>query len=488
MKVLFATSEAQPLIRAGGLAEVSWGLPRALRQLGHDVRLILPGYLAALELLDNARPVGRVRLPGLGTPATILAGEVPGTGLPIYLLDAPALFEREGGPYTNADGDEWADNAQRFACLGRAIAALALGRAELDWQPEVVHCNDWQTGLAPALIALETPRPATLFTVHNMVTQGLFSWETFHNLDLPRTLWHRHGLEHYGNFAFIKGGLAYSDRINTVSPTYAEELKTEALGMGMEDVVNRHAERLVGILNGIDPEAWDPARDPHLVARYDRDELAPRQDNKPALQARLGLAQDPHTPLLVHAGRLIRRRGSDLLLEVLPELDRLGLQLVVRGRGERSIVDAWRKADERWPWLKVVIGDDDPLHHLMAAGADLLVVPSRIEPCGLEQLHGLRYGSVPVARQTGGLADSVVDAGDGDEPRPEGNGFLYQRSDAESLLAALVRGVERWRAGGAFWHRLMVNGMAADHTWLTAARRYQRLYQAAQTYRNEQQA
>lgn len=234
MRVLFATSEVQPLISTGGLAEVSIGLPGALRDLGEDMRLVVPAYPPALREASGLAEVTRLDIVGAREPVRVLAGLIPNAQLPIYLIDSPDHFQREGGPYANSDGDEWADNAQRFSLFCRAVAAIALGQAELDWSVDLIHCNDWQTGLVPALLATESVRPATLFTIHNLAAQGLFSWELFHNLELPRALWTRHGLEHYGNFSFIKGGLAFADCISTVSPTYMREIQTEVLGCGLE--------------------------------------------------------------------------------------------------------------------------------------------------------------------------------------------------------------------------------------------------------------
>jgi len=485
MEVLFATSEAEPLVRTGGLAEVSLGLPKALRARGHDVRLVLPGYSQALTAAEELSEVAQLEIKGARERVRILAGRVPDSTLPVYLVDAPSLFEREGGPYANADGDEWADNAERFVVFSRAIAAMGLGIEDLGWQPEIVHCNDWQTGLAPALLALEPIRPASLFTVHNMAAQGLFSWDVFHRLAIPRPLWSRHGLEHYGNFSFLKGGLAFSDRINTVSPTYAREIQTEALGCGLEEVLQLHAERLAGVLNGVDYDTWNPASDPHLSSNYDVEHLDDRPANKLMLQRHLGLPESVDTPLIGYAGRLLERRGSDILLEIVPELERLDAQLVVLGQGDRELEHAWGRAASRWTRrLAVVIGNDEPLLHQLEAAADLFVIPSRIEPCGLDQLHSMRYGAIPIARHTGGLADSVIDAGNINPPPAEATGFCFDSPEPGVLLATLRRALARYREQGTYWETLLRNGMQRDFGWPRSAASYESLYGEALEHRD----
>lgn len=483
MRILFATSEVQPLAREGGLAEVSVSLPRALQELGHDVRLILPAYPSALKAARRPRPVSGPL--AAGPDGRLWSALLPESDVPVFLVEIPDLFERDGGLYTDADGDQWADNAQRFAAFCRLTAAVALGRAGLDWQPEVVHANDWQTGLIPALLHLRGRHaPGTLFTIHNLASQGLFSWDTFHRLGLPRPLWSRHGLEHYGNFSFIKGGLAFADRINTVSPTYAREIQDPELGCGMEHVLQRHSARLAGVLNGIDYRVWDPQRDPLIPSNYDARRLQNRVPNKRLLQARVGLPQRPDLPLLAYAGRLLPRRGCDLLLDLVPSLERLDCQLLILGHGDRGLEEAWRRAAAGRPSrLAVFTEGGESMQHLMAAGADLLLAPSRFEPCGLEQLHGQRYGQVPLGHRTGGLADSIRDPGDGPRQRAGVSGFLFDRMSLGSLLGCLEEALRVFRQEPARWTTLMRNGMGRDFSWTRSARSYTALYQEAIDHR-----
>jgi starch synthase len=486
MRVLFATSEIQPLIRTGGLAEVSWGLPRALRDLGHDVRVVLPNYPQVTASTQGLAEVARLELFGASNAVRILSGHVVGSELPLYLVDSPPHFDREGGPYANADGDAWADNAERFALFCRAIVAMASSSSAGAWRPDLIHCNDWQTGLVPALLSHEPRPPAVVFTIHNLGLQGLFSWEVFHKLQLPRTLWTRHGVEHYGNFSFIKGGLAFSERITTVSPTHAREIQTEIHGGGLEEVVRRHSERLTGILNGIDLATWDPQRDPYLRFNFDTERLTQKSRNKLALQRRFDLSEDVATPMLIHVGQLNARRGCDLVLEALPRLLELGVQIMVIGRGERVLEDSWKRAaSDLRGQVATVIGDDDALLHLAKGGADILLMPSRVEPCGLQQLHCLRYATIPVVHRTGGLADTVRDAGDRHSPATNATGFSYEGEKVEDLLSAVQCALSIHRNAPEHWLTLMRNAMACDFGWPRSAARYEVLYREALQYNAE---
>ncbi len=477
MKILFATSEVEPLVRAGGLAEVSFGLPRALRRLGDDVRLILPCYPQALKAVSGLEELTRLQIGETGDSVRILGGNIAGAGLPILLVDSPRHFERQGGPYASEDGDEWADNAQRFALFCRAVHTLVSTPGQAGWKPEIVHCHDWQTGLLPVLLSTTQEAPATLFTVHNLADQGLFSWEVFHQLRLAGELWNRHGLEHYGNFSFIKGGLAYADRINTVSPTYARDIQTDILGFGFDDVLRRNASRLSGILNGVDYELWDPQSDPHLPVNYGPDNLADKAASKAALQRWVDLDHSPHSVLLVHAGKLLPRRGSDLLLKLAPRLGEMDAQLLVMGRGDPLLEQAFSREACRHPGrVATIIGDDDALMHLLIAGGDILLIPSRFEPCGLGQLHALRYGTVPVAHRTGGLADTIEDAGTSAVPRSGSTGYCYEGSSADELINAVSRALHQYRHNPAQWRLLMRRGMDRDFSWRRSALRYQALY------------
>ncbi len=480
LKILFAASEAQPLIKTGGLADVAGALPPALAHFGHDVRLVLPAYPEAVEKAIPLHHLASLRLPGSDEPVRILEGRL-GDDVPLYLVDAPELFERPGNPYVAADGHDWPDNPERFALFCRAIAAIALDHAGLDWHPDLVHCNDWQTGLVPALLADEGNRPATLFTIHNLAYQGVFDRAAFDRLGLDPALWSLDALEFHGNFSFIKGGLAFADWITTVSPTYAREILTPAFGYGLEGLLRHRRERLEGILNGIDYRLWDPATDPAIPHHYDASRFGRKQENKRALQRELGLPEEKSALLFGHIGRLVEQKGVDMILDVLPGLlRRPGTQLVLLGSGSADLEQALREVAKRHPdRVAAWIGYDEALAHRVEAGCDCFLMPSRFEPCGLNQLYSLRYGSVPLVHRTGGLADTVVDATPHNLVEGRATGFVFDQPDSGALWKAMERAMEFWHQPGDAWRKLAVNGMRQDFSWDASARRYLAIYRRA---------
>ena len=476
MKILFASSEAHPLIKTGGLADVSGALPRALRNAGQDIRLVLPAYRQARRNAGPLREVARLTPPGTGGPVTLLYGRLPGSRVPLYLVDAPDCFDRDGGPYSAPEGHDWPDNAARFALFARAVCGLARDRAGLDWQPDLVHCNDWQTGLVPALLSLEENRPATLFTIHNLAYQGLFPHAEFQRLDLPMEWWSLHALEFHGQMSFIKGGLVFADRINTVSPTYAREIRTPGFGCGLDGLLRARASVLSGILNGVDYATWNPGTDRLIERRYTARNLDGKRDNKRALLHAFGLPDDDGALLFGHVGRLVDQKGIDLVLALIPQLVQRPLRLVILGTGDPGLEQALREAARRHPdRIGVHIGYSEARSHLLEAGSDAFLMPSRFEPCGLNQLYSLRYGTPPVVHRTGGLADSVVDATPERLADGSATGFVFDAPRPESLLAAMDRALALF-ADGAAWRRLMRQGMQADFSWKRSAAEYLELY------------
>jgi starch synthase len=479
--VLFVTAEAHPLMKTGGLGDVCGSLPAALAALGHDVRVLMPGYAQAKEQVPDLAPVGDVAAARGDGPAQLLEGRFPGTDVVLYLLAADGLFDRDGSPYVGPDGKDWPDNAARFTALCRAAASIALGRAGLDWRPEVVHCHDWHTGLVPALLSLEPRRPATLFTVHNLAYQGLFPREELEAQGLPPALWSIDALEFHGQLSFIKGGIACADWVTTVSPTYAQEVCTPGLGCGLDGLLRQRHEagRLVGILNGADYSVWDPAHDPLIEQTYDPDDLDPRGANKTALRARLGLDDDARVPVIASVGRLVEQKGVDLIVDAMPVLMRRPLQLFVCGTGDGAFAKALvRAAAPHAGRASVFVGYTEELAHATWAGADMFLMPSRFEPCGLTQLYSLRYGAVPVVRRTGGLADTVVDADPATLRSGQATGFTFGAPTREALVQALDRALACWRRP-ALWRKLMRAGMAQEFSWPRSARRYVDLYRTA---------
>ena len=426
MKILFAASEAHPLIKTGGLGDVAGSLPQELKRLRHDVRLILPGYRAVMAGAGQLTLVRELQLPGADAPVRLLQGFLPDSKAVLYIVDSPSHFDRPGGPYAGPDGKDWPDNAARFALFCRAVTEIAQGRAGIDWRPQLVHCHDWQTGLIPALLALEPQRPSTVFTIHNLAYQGLFDWNTFAALHLPQSFWNMNAMEFYGQFSFMKGGLVYSDWLTTVSPTYAQEILTPEFGCGLEGLLQAREEHLIGILNGANYGIWNPNKDPHIDQPYNSRSLEGKALNKESLQRACRLPVLPDVPLIGHISRLVEQKGIDLLISALPELLKRKMQMIVLGNGdpefEKGLQDVAKRHKDR---MSVHIGYSEELAHRIEAGSDMFLMPSRFEPCGLNQLYSLRYGTVPVVRRTGGLADTVVDATGATLEQGSATGFVF---------------------------------------------------------------
>jgi len=481
-KILFASSEVHPLVKSGGLADVSASLPIALREAGDDIRIIMPAYRQCLTALDDIHSVARIKLDGYHLPIEILESTLPGTNVPLWLVNSPEHFDRDGGPYSDPDGDDWHDNAARFTLFSRAIAALALNHVGLDWQPDILHCNDWQTGLAPALLGGQPKRPAIIFTIHNLAYQGLYSKETFELLDLPAYLWQSNGIEFYDLMSFMKGGLIYSDHITTVSPTYAKEICTAEYGYGLEGLLSHRAEKgeLTGILNGIDHDEWNPSKDPHISRNYNIEDLRYKAENKIAIQQHFDLTQNAEALTFGMVSRLVSQKGIDILLGAITRLLETGanIQLVALGSGEQESEQALRVLRARFPdKVGVHIGYSEPIAHQIEAGIDAFLMPSRFEPCGLNQLYSLRYGTLPVVRNTGGLADSVVDATVENYKEGFATGFKFEDSNIYALEQTLYRAMELF-SHPRIWRKIMVTAMEQDFSWEISAQAYQQLYES----------
>jgi len=467
MNILFVTSEITPWVKTGGLGDVSAALPMALRAIDLDVRVMVPRYPALAEAFPHAREIARLRELGGMLPAVTLFEATSGDGLPLYLVDCPDYFLRQGNPYLGPEGLDWLDNHLRFGLLSRVAAWCCGDDAPLDIAFDVLHCNDWQTALAPAFLHYGGERrTARLMTIHNLSFQGLFGRHALAELGLPAHAWQMNGVEFYGHLSFMKAGVQFADVITTVSPTYAREILTPALGYGLDGLLRHRANDVHGILNGIDGD-WNPASDPHLVAAYDSDHLEVKAINRKALRIEMGLTAGEIQPLFAIVSRLTEQKGIDLVLAIAETLLALPAQLVVLGSGARSFENAFRHLAERHPGqVAVRIGFDEALAHRIEAGADIFLMPSRFEPCGLNQMYSLCYGTPPVVRATGGLADTV---------RDEENGFVFEEASAQALLAAVHRACTAWH-DGARWRQIQLAGMNADYGWPAPARRYAELY------------
>lgn len=475
MRVLFAASEVFPLAKTGGLADVCASLPRALQALGHEVVIALPAFPSARERLAAREPVVPLaELPGVA----LIPGQLPDGGPRVLLIDAPRWFERPGGPYGDAAGRDWPDNAARFHGFAQAVCTIARDRAGLGWRPDLVHCHDWQTGLVPALLSLEPDRPATVFTVHNQSYLGRFDRAQFDALGLPEAWWHPDALEFYGDFSFLKAGLVFADQLTTVSPTYARELQQPEHGCGLDGLLHWRAAAFTGILNGIDTSVWNPATDSHLAQRYAAADIdAGKRANKAAVQRELGLAAAGEVPLLVLVSRLVEQKGIDLVVELIERWRDRPLQWALLGNGEPR----WERqlqalAAARPERVAVRIGYDEGLAHRLEAAGDFFLMPSRFEPCGLNQMYSQRYGTIPVVHRTGGLADSVVDVfGSGEGA---GTGLVFDTPDVAALATALERGLSLYRNRAA-WNALRHSAMAADFGWERSAAAYLEVYRRA---------
>lgn len=474
--ILFATSEVYPLIKTGGLADVAASLPRALTKLGQNLRILLPAYASVMKAAaaTELKKVNKLNVDG--QEVILWKTRLPNTRVVVWLVDIPAFSAREGNPYCATDGNDWPDNAQRFYLFAKVARLIALNIAGLKWPVDLVHCNDWQTGLIPALLSQDSPRPATVFTIHNLSYRGLFSYQTFVELGLPYDWWHPERIEFYGQISFIKGGLVYADRITSVSPTYAQEIQTLQFGNGLDGLLRYRQTSLSGILNGIDTDEWNPATDPYLAQTYNRKTLNKKQKNKIALQESLGLTSDENTPLLGFIGRLVDQKGIALIIEILPRLLSSGVQVAILGAGMTHYESMLKKlAGEYGNQLSVTIGYNESLAHQIEAGVDMFLMPSAFEPCGLNQMYSLRYGTVPIVHAVGGLRDTITDFIVGQEH--SANGFWFIEFTGEALLAAIERAIQCYQQK-KIWQALQVNGMSLDLSWQRSARDYVTLYES----------
>lgn len=472
IKLLSVASEIYPLIKTGGLADVAGALPGAL--VGHDVetRTLVPGYPSVLLRAGKAKVVRRYEAL-FGATATVLAAHVD--GLDLLILDAPDFFAREGGPYGDHAGNDWGDNWRRFAALSRVGADIAAEGIK-GWRPAIVHAHDWQAAMTAAYMRFGPAHGIPkIVTIHNLAFQGRFGADIFGQLGLPAEAWGVDGVEYYGGTGFLKAGLVSADAITTVSPTYAEEIRSPMNGMGLDGLINGRSDRLHGILNGVDTDIWNPAEDELIARRYSARGLGGRSTNRKALEKRFGLQRDD-APIFVIISRLTWQKGMDQMVGAIDHLVGLGGKLAVLGSGDHALEGSFLAAAERHRGrVGVQIGYDEPLSHLLQAGGDAILIPSRFEPCGLTQLYGLRYGCVPVVARVGGLADTVIDANEAAVNAGVATGILFSAGDPLALYGAIARSV-RLHGDPNAWQAIQRAGMRADFSWTHSAARYAALY------------
>lgn len=478
MRLLFATSEIFPIIKTGGLADVSGALPTALFATGLDIQIVLPAYRGILATCESPRLLGSLQV-FHDIHCDIYKTKLPGTQITLLLIDCPQLYDRDGGPYHHPLYGEWQDNPLRFGTLSKVVAMLAVPNALQKWLPDIIHCNDWQTGLTPYYLRQMGSRAKSVFSIHNLAFQGNFHADWRHRLTLDDRDFRPEGYEFYNQLSFMKAGLYYADALSTVSPTYAREIQTEQFGFGFQGLLKHRAADLTGVLNGIDTQVWNPATDAYLPVHYHIDKLRSKKEVKHALQTELGLIQNAQTPLLGVVSRLTHQKGLDMLATISHQLLESGCQLAVLGSGETVLEHQYQALMQQYPGqVSVSIGYNEPLSHRIMAGTDIFVMPSRFEPCGLNQMYGLRYGTIPVVSNVGGLADSVTGGKITSETEvPEKmTGFVMPQNNPWTLLVTLRQAMKMFANSGQ-WQQLQIQAMRQDVSWETRAERYQKLYE-----------
>jgi len=513
-KILFVTSEVLPLIKTGGLGDVSSSLPAALTELGHDVRLIMPAYKQVLDKLERRIDPNRIqrerrhekravhvanrpykakvvkRFVWHDMHINLLQTTLPGTDIILYLIDYPHLYYRPGTPYQDEMGNDWNDNAWRFHLLCQISAELAVATIDINWTPDILHANDWPSALTCALLNRMENRPATVFTIHNLAHRGLFPQQTFDDLGLDPSFWTLHELEFHGQFSFMKGGLVFADRINTVSPTYAEEVKTNENGFGMNDLLLHRDERLSGILNGIDTHEWDPETDSLIEQNYSIKTLPLKKKNKSALLKYFKMPElldNEGNPVILFGlvARLTGQKGIDLLLNTLPAMVAQPMQMVILGSGDHWLEAQLQNWAEQYPEkIGLFTGYDEALSHQIEAGSDVFLMPSHFEPCGLNQLYSLRYGTIPIVNNVGGLADTVVSAIPENIANQTATGIKFDHNKGETLYQAIEQALSLYQQP-KLWNQIIKTAMQQEFTWQQSAKEYAKLYNLAINDRNE---
>ncbi|MDP1798095.1 MAG: glycogen synthase GlgA [Planctomycetaceae bacterium] len=493
MQIIFSSSEAAPFSKTGGLADVASSLPKALSQAGHQVALITPYYPQERRKWPDWVPPPEVAGPpisiGIGSKtvsARVLQTSLPNSKVMVYLVDQPDYFDRPG-IYQDGDRD-YKDNCERFVFLSRATIEIA---RRFGWQPDIVHTNDWQTALVPALLKIECgndptfQRTASVFTIHNLAFQGQFWHWDMHLTGLDWKYFNWRQMEFFGNLNLLKSAVVFTDMVTTVSPTYAREIQTPEFGCGLNGVLSSRRDDLVGILNGVDTEVWNPAIDEFIAAKY---KPATVSEGKPAckaaLQQRMGLPVRSEVPLLGMVSRMTGQKGCDIISECAADFLKLDLQAVFLGSGDPGYEQfLQRLAHDNPQKVAVQIGYNEPLSHQIEAGADIFLMPSQYEPCGLNQMYSLLYGTVPIVRAVGGLADSVVDAWEQTLANGTANGFSFHEYRGDVLLRQICRAIGLFQ-DKATWNKLMQTGMQRDWSWRRSAREYEQVYQRAQAKRH----
>ena len=481
MKALFATSEIFPYNKTGGLGDVCAWLPRALKRAGVDIRYLVPAFPAIAGAFSELEPVHRFEGRFRAKEIVVYRGSVRGNPVKFYIVDAPELFARAGSPYSDACGNDWGDNHVRYACLSWVAAAFAeLG---IDgFAPDVLHANDWMTALAPAYLELVRRRrpdvkTSSVLTIHNLSFQGICPFSAYKDLELPNYMFNEDGVEFHRQVSFLKAGISYAGKITTVSPSYAAEIQTPEYGCGLDAALVRRRRSLSGILNGIDYKIWNPETDRHIKYKFSKNAMSGKRLNKKYLQRRLGLAEDAGVPLFGVLSRMAGQKGMDILIEAIPALMMNGAQLAVMGTDQGNYLPRLKSIARRYPDRFAVMDFDEEFSHQLVAGADILVNPARFEPCGLTQMFAMRYGAIPFARRTGGLADTIIDA-DFQNAAALGTatGFLFDDYSLHDFVRGINRILNAYRAERRVWDAMRRRAMSQNFSWDKSASEYIDLY------------
>lgn len=480
MRILHVCSELYPILKTGGLADVAGALPLALESLGSENRVLVPGFPAFMEGINEKEIIADLTDEFGGLNVKVLMGKLPGTNITAYIIESPDLYDRSGNPYADSNNQPYSDNYRRFALLGW-IAAKIANDLDPNWRPQVLHGHDWHAGLAPAYIkAMELTQGVQLagsvFTVHNLAYQGVFPAYTFAELNLPNHFYNVNGLEFYSQLSFLKAGLFYADKITTVSPTYAKEIQTEEQGCGLQGLLNTRRNDLSGILNGVDENVWNPAKDPIIAANYTAKSLTGKQKCRIALQEYAKISVQDDKPIFVVVSRLTEQKGLNLVLAGIDEIIEKGGQLVILGSGDKELEKAYKAiAKKHKDQVSVQIGYDEEHAHRLIAGGDIILVPSRFEPCGLTQLYGLLYGTLPLVHNVGGLHDTVTDSSLENLAEDTATGFIFNDFELDAYKAAVKRAFALY-SRKADWKKTQKRAMQSNFGWSNSATEYLQIY------------
>jgi starch synthase len=484
LNILFVSSEVEPFAKTGGLADVSSALPKAIKDLGHEIRIMMPRYRFIGERKFKLHDIIRLKEIPIPIAENSVTGNVKSSFISnlkekvqVYFLDNDEYFGRDGIYQSPTTKKDYKDNDERFIFFARGVLETL---KHLGWQPDIIHCNDWQTGLIPAYLKTVFKNEPllkpikTVFTIHNMAYQGSFPQESFSKSNLPKELFSPEGVEAYGNFNFLKTGINYSDIITTVSEKYASEIcSSDEIGAGLSGLLNSRQKNLHGILNGIDDQTWNPSIDNYIYRKFDAKSMEAKSDNKNALVAKLGLDPSKNIPLLGSISRMVSLKGFDLLAGIMEDVLKLDVNFVMLASGDKELEKKFELIQKKHPnRFSLILGYDDELAHMIEAGCDIFVMPSKYEPCGLNQMYSMRYGTIPIVHATGGLDDTVDDyAGSG-----KGNGFKFEKYDTRELLRTIGRALKILQQQPEEWKKIMHNGMLRDFSWENSARKYINLY------------